>query len=86
MANHAGNAGQRKTMKNISFVHGEDWVGLYIDGKLMAQGHSLSNVQVLACLGITSNRIDVGQDWLSEQGYLPTNLEDVRVESRRDTK
>lgn len=38
--------------REIFFVHADDWTMLYIDGRLVKQGHSLSPEDVLEALGI----------------------------------
>jgi len=37
---------------SITIVHVEDWVGVYRDGKLLDQGHSFQEEQLLRVLGI----------------------------------
>jgi hypothetical protein len=59
-----------------------DWEGLYIDGKLVDQGHSLNphSVAEKILLRIPGNVVDTkeaAQDWLETEGYLPENLSEV---------
>lgn len=64
-------------MKEIMFVgNGDDWVGLYIDGKLKFQGHSIPRFELMAALGIGYKERD---DWdVEADGYsLPDNLDEV---------
>jgi hypothetical protein len=60
---------------------GGDWEGLYIDGKLAVDGHTLSASYVLHHLAssgaIEFDRFDCDQDWLYGNGRLPLNLEEV---------
>ena len=75
----------------IQFVHADDWEGLYIDGKLILEGHSLSAVDVLDAiwehrtpgfgLRVTSYEAhDADEDWMFTQGTLPVDFEDVKVD------
>ena len=51
-----------------------DWEGLYIDGTLVAEGHSLSAYQVLEALGgeYKPKCIEVKADWLDGNGLPQT--------------
>lgn len=68
--------------KQISIVgNGDDWEGLYVDGKLALQGHSLGRVQdVLEILGFDVLDRLTEEGWLEDIGYLPENMEDVKFE------
>ena len=65
------------TTKNLVFVQGDDWEGLYACGKLIAQGHSLSATQILKALEFDYEYSFVDEDWLGNLTTLPANLEDV---------
>lgn len=60
-------------------VLGEDWMGLYIYGRLVAEGHSLSTSDVLSALGIMWRVLPADQTWLEESGSLPERLDDVET-------
>ena len=60
----------------ITLVQGEDWVGLYVDGKLKNQGHSLSPFEVCDALGVDNETV-WADEHLKEHGYCPPKLEDV---------
>lgn len=46
-------------------VHGEDWVALYNaeTGDLLAEGHSISTLNLCKLLGIEIERIEKDDDW-----------------------
>jgi hypothetical protein len=55
-----------------------DWIGLYHDGKLITEGHSLSGREVLGLLGFKVEEKEAQEDWLEERGNLPQLLKDVK--------
>ncbi len=69
-------------MKKITIVsNGDDWEGVYLDGKLLAQGHSVDADDILVALGYKVVDVLTEEGWLEDQGYLPENLEDVKLEN-----
>lgn len=50
-----------------------DWVGLYVDGKLRSEGHSLAESSVAEALGARVESIELKQAWLERNG-LPQEL------------
>ena len=69
---------------DIIYVTGDDWCGLYTDGALHMEGHSIDAVDILdwiAAMGhldISSFQIkDANLDWLTEVGSLPAYFTDV---------
>lgn len=61
----------------IDYVYADDWCGLYVDGKLEYEGHSLDPYHVFVALKLPFNEFAVNEDWLCDEGRLPENLEDV---------
>lgn len=66
----------------LVLVDCDGWQGLYLNGELVAQGHT---VDVLGCLPLplcideyTAQTADYS--WMEGRGYLPDNLSDVKVE------
>ena len=64
-------------MVHIQYVDGDDWVGLYIDGELHAQGHRIDSVAFLPYLsGIEFSFEEVfldgnGMESLADAGGFP---------------
>jgi hypothetical protein len=63
-------------------VWGGDWEGLYIDGKLAAEGHSLAVYQVLEALGVSYRFQEVEMDPY-EFSSLPATLDEIPEERLR---
>jgi hypothetical protein len=63
----------------INVVSADDWYGLYIDGKLVTENHSLRWSDVLQALGIKYNWDAVDEEWMEEHGRLPENFKDVKL-------
>lgn len=59
----------------------EDWEELYIDGKLVSEGHSIRVHDVLDALGVTLTRInldDKQESQLERKGSMPKTLKGVQ--------
>jgi hypothetical protein len=68
---------EKKVTKHIAFVVGFDWVGMYVDGELVCEGHSLQPGEIVAALGMGADYIEPNQEWLYEFGSFPKKLTDV---------
>ena len=68
----------------VTFVSGDDWQGLYIDGELKREGHSLAARDVLELLGVRCDYVTADQQWLEESGDLPRRLSDVVLDESDD--
>lgn len=64
--------------KKIVIVSGDDWEGLYIDGKIVDQGHRLRLEEVLRLLGFDVDCKEADNEWLEQYGNLPDKLKDVK--------
>jgi len=63
----------------IDFVtNGEDWEGIYLDGKLVDQGHELPPNKVLEVLGKALG-VQVSSREVEIDGYLPQALSDIGI-------
>jgi hypothetical protein len=62
----------------IAIVDGDDWKGLYIDGKLVTENHQLSIYDILDAIGVKYKYVPVDEDWLYERGRLPDKLSEVK--------
>lgn len=56
----------------------EDWKGIYLDGKLVDQGHSLHIDKVLKIFGDALG-VQVNHRVIEIDGYLPESLSDVGI-------
>jgi len=61
-----------------------DWEGMYLNGELKYEGHSLSVDQVLEVLGISSIGYEVDEEFMSRHGYscpkiLPNDMSDYTL-------
>ncbi len=82
---------------HVALVTGDDWEGLYIDGVIVNETHSIEAGDMMEfiveaqgkqnrpgdlCPQITYEHVWVDLDWLAEEGSLPAKLEDVKREQR----
>ena len=71
----------------IKFVHADDWEGLYINGKLVLEDHSLLAVDVLDAISLEDcEAYDADEDWLFTRGTLPQDFKDVKVDNALNGK
>ena len=68
-------------MAEYVIADGDDWTGLYINGKLVTEGHSISLKETLDIAVETPptevHWREVNLNWLEHFGSLPTNIYDV---------
>lgn len=74
-------------MINVRLIRGDDWCGLYINGKNVYEGHNISiedfvNIMESKHPKRTIDNIDYQEtycdfDWLEEFGGFPSSLSDV---------
>lgn len=72
-------------MSTLTYVTNTDgdWEGIYIDGKLHHEAHSIPAYVWFAVTGICSDRseFEVKSEWLEEQGdTFPNKFEDIPEE------
>lgn len=72
-----------KRLTNATY---DDWEGWYLDGKLIAEGHTVTANQLLEALKVETNSIDIQGEWLEMQGSLPHNESEVRQLEDLDTE
>lgn len=63
----------------VVFAYADDWEGLYVDGILRCEGHSIQIEYALKAVGVVMESIRPDQEWLEENGSLPVNLSDVKT-------
>jgi len=66
--------------KKIVFVSGDDWVGIYVNGKLVVQDHSLNPIEVLNAIEADFEYVYPDQEWLETEGQFPDDLKNVKLE------
>ncbi len=60
----------------------DDWEGIYVDGVLRAENHSLTVREILQILGVKTDFREVSPEWLGgEVGSLPEKLGDIPEEA-----
>lgn len=69
-------------MNRINMVYGDDWQGMYLNGVLHAQGHSVHMNElgdIINKLGGVNEFVsnEVCFKWLDGMGYLPKFLIDI---------
>ena len=62
----------------ITIVDADDWSGLYVNGELRDEGHSLRVSDVLEILGYKVTWKECDGDWMDEHGTLPNKLSEVK--------
>ncbi len=65
----------------ITLVTLDDWQGLYLDGILEYEGHSIPDFEWMRVLNQEENMFDVDQEWVEVNG-LPEYLGDIPHEVR----
>jgi hypothetical protein len=75
-------------MAQAAYVVADDWCGVYADGELVLEGHSLNPYEVLSAFrnaqieDVTIYEI-YPYEWLHDRGRLPQFLDDIPQEVRR---
>lgn len=66
------------TPKITIVSNGDDWEGLYLDGRLVDEGGCISAYLLLKALGLKIETVEVSRDWLKDRGkLLPEKLSKV---------
>jgi hypothetical protein len=74
----AGRAIRDKTKTIVIVGNGDDWEGIYVDGILQMEDHTLTAGDIIRILGIKAERKEVSSEWLGgEVGSLPERLSDI---------
>ena len=66
--------------KSVVVATANDWVGVYVDGSLVYQNHSIDECSmetVLEALAVPCESKIVDEDWLSNECQLPDSLNEV---------
>ena len=55
-----------------------DWEGLYIDGKLVDQGHEIRRDHIVNIVRHAKSYVkEMAGDWIYDEGRLPSTLEEL---------
>ena len=57
-----------------------DWEAMYIDGKLMVQGHSISVDDLARVLGVKLEREEVDSEWIDKRGEFPNYFSEIPMQ------
>lgn len=73
---------------NIDIIIGDDWEGIYFNGELFAENHTLSIHSVIAVMlrlveydKVILNRHTIDQDYMEELSELPNNFEEINKDN-----
>ena len=71
-------------MAVFTIGNGDGWSGLYVDSKIVDQGHRLNPFELLKVAKehgpVTAVlEFEADYDWLEDNGYLPDDFADVKV-------
>ena len=64
----------------FTYVNGDTWVGLYGDGKLLSEGHSIRIDELADLFNVDLEVQFADLDWLDSEGSFPEDLKDVELE------
>lgn len=63
----------------IKIVKADDWMGVYIDEKLVYEGHSIAEDKLIKLCNIEHELIWCDDEWLCDRGNLPKEFKDVKI-------
>jgi hypothetical protein len=66
----------------LVIVDGDDWVGFYLGGKLIWQGHSPNLNELSGILnqaGLSTQFGECSADWMGERSHMPDDLSEVEL-------
>ncbi|TSC89542.1 MAG: hypothetical protein G01um10143_32 [Parcubacteria group bacterium Gr01-1014_3] len=68
----------RPEAPKIVIVNGDDWHGLYVNGKLYYEGHEIPTDIIFKALKVPYKAIDCDLPWLIKNGRFPADLKQVK--------
>lgn len=70
-------------MPVITFIDGDDWIGIYSDDYLVFEDHSIRPDELLKLFNRQEinyfGRFEACLDWLDAESRFPRNLKDVHI-------
>lgn len=64
---------------DVTLVHLDDWAGIYVDGVLKAQNHSLRDDEVLEAVGIIAESVWLDGELDEFGNQLPQYLRELNL-------
>ena len=61
----------------IVLFEGEDWGGIYINGKLAVEGHHVRTSDLIEAMDLQVRHLTYDEAWIETYGSLPDKLSDV---------
>lgn len=66
--------------KFVVVSDGDRWEGLYVDGKLVAEHHSIELQDLADAAGLDFDYRYADGDWVAKRGSFPKKLKDVKID------
>lgn len=61
----------------LNIVRLDDWIGIYIDGGLVYEGHDIEETKLLDLAGVDEYTYEWLENWDSDLGRLPEDFEEI---------
>jgi hypothetical protein len=76
---HQAKKPKPKPLPTVTIAETDDWVGLYINGKLVHENHGITMEEQLDYMGVEYRQVFVSDDWMEKEGVstFPDNEEDL---------
>lgn len=71
----------KKKDEVILATNGDDWEGLYVNGKLVTEDHKIRLQDLAVALKLNFKRVEFNSDWLLHKmgGGLPEDVKDLKI-------
>ena len=66
------------TDMKITIVDGDDWIGIYKDGNLVYEDHSITSCELLKIVDIAHEFKEADYEWIGNLGNFPKLLDQVK--------
>lgn len=70
---------ENMTKPKIKIVHTGNWEAMYVNGKLVAENHSLNTREILFALKLDYELLQADDEWMEDVGDFPENFKDVKA-------
>lgn len=68
------------TPENVTIIYASDWMGVYFDEDLAAEGHNINIHDLLDMLQIEYKAKEADWKWIEKVQRMPLKLSDVKLE------